>query len=99
MQEKESIMALWCELKIPSLEITVWHHSVSLVMQNSYPHDGIFHPHLPTIKDSYTLTFVSSPNVLLLDCLNNWIVTSSNSENEIKHHLSQLMGLWYLSHR
>ena len=24
-------------------------------MPNSYPHDGIFNPHLTTIKDSYTL--------------------------------------------
>ena len=53
MQEKESIMAVMCELKIPSLEITVRHHSVSLVMPTSYPRDGIFSLHLTTIKDSY----------------------------------------------
>ena len=34
MQEKESIMVVLCELKIPSLEITVRHHSASLVMPN-----------------------------------------------------------------
>ena len=55
MQEKESIMVVRCRLKIPSLGITVLHSSVSLVMPNSYPHDGIFNPHLTTIKDSYTL--------------------------------------------
>ena len=32
MQEKESIMVVWCELKIPSLGITVRHHSASLMM-------------------------------------------------------------------
>ena len=53
MQEKESIMAVRCELKIPSLRIIVQHHSASLVMPNSYPHDIIFNPHLTTIKDSY----------------------------------------------
>ena len=53
MQEKDSIMAVRCELKIPSLRITVLHHSASLVMPNSYPREGIFNPHLKTIKDSY----------------------------------------------
>ena len=27
MQEKEPIMVVWCKLKVPSLRITVWHHS------------------------------------------------------------------------
>ena len=53
MQEKESIMVVRCELKIPSLGITVRHHSASLVLPNSYPRDGIFSLHLTTIKDSY----------------------------------------------
>ena len=48
MYEKESITAVWCELKIPSLGITV------------QPRDavqfGIFKPNLKTIKDSYNLT-------------------------------------------
>ena len=35
MQEKESIMVLRCELKIPSLWITVRHHSASLVMSKT----------------------------------------------------------------
>ena len=46
MQEKESVMVVSCELKIPSLKITVRHHSASLMMPNSYPCDGIFNPHL-----------------------------------------------------
>ena len=33
MQEKESIMVVRCELKIPSLGVTVRHHSASLVMR------------------------------------------------------------------
>ena len=41
MQEKESIMDVRCELKIPSLGIIVRHHSASLVMPNRYPRDGI----------------------------------------------------------
>ena len=53
MQDKESIIVVRCELKIPSLGITVRHHSASLVMPNSYPRDGIFNPHLTTINDSY----------------------------------------------
>ena len=44
MQEKESIMVVRCELKI-----------LSLMMPNSYPRDGIFNPHLRTIKDFYSL--------------------------------------------
>ena len=55
MQEKESKMVVRCELKIPSLGITVGHHSASLVMPNSYPCDRIFNLHLTTIKDSYAL--------------------------------------------
>ena len=54
MQEKEPII-VWCELKIPSLGITVGHHSASLIMLNNYPCDGIFNLHLTTIKDSYIL--------------------------------------------
>ena len=55
MQEKESVMVVRCKLKIPSLRITVLHHSPSLLMSNSYPRDGIFNLHLTTIKDSYIL--------------------------------------------
>ena len=61
MQEKESVMVGRCELKIPSLGITVRHHSASLMMPNSYPRDGIFNPHITTIKDSYNFTHVISP--------------------------------------
>ena len=53
MQEKESVMVVQCELKIPSLEITIRHHSASVVMPNSYNRDGIFNLHLTTSKDSY----------------------------------------------
>ena len=35
--------------------VTVPHHSASLVMPNSYPHDGIFNQHLTTIKDFYNV--------------------------------------------
>ena len=59
MQDKESIMAVRCELKIPSLRITVWHHSASLVIPKSYPRDRLFNPHLTTIKDSYNLFIVT----------------------------------------
>ena len=52
MQEKVSVMVARCELKIPLLGITVQHHPASLVMPNRYPRDGIFNPHLTTIKDS-----------------------------------------------
>ena len=45
MQEKESIMVVRCELKIPSLGMTVRHHSAS--------RDGIFNSHVTAIKDSY----------------------------------------------
>ena len=41
MQEKESIMLVRCELKIPSLGITVRHHEANRLMPNSYPHDRI----------------------------------------------------------
>ena len=50
MQEKESIMVVQCELKIPSFEFTVRHHWAKLMMLNSYSSDRIFNPHLTTIK-------------------------------------------------
>ena len=36
MQEKESIMVVWCKLKVPSLKIAIRHHSASLAMLKSY---------------------------------------------------------------
>ena len=53
MQEKEPIMVVWSKLKVPSLRITVRHHSTSLVMLNSYRRDRIFNPQLTAIKNSY----------------------------------------------
>ena len=52
---KKTVMVVRCELKIPSLWITVRHHSASFVMPNSYHHHGIFNLHLTTIKGSYLL--------------------------------------------
>ena len=48
-KKKNLIMVVRCEMKIPSLRKTVRHHSTSFVTPNSYPHDGIFNPHLTTI--------------------------------------------------
>ena len=53
MPEEESVMVVPCELKIPSLGITVRRHSASLVMPNSCPRDGIFNPQITTITDPY----------------------------------------------
>ena len=50
MQEKESIMVVWCKLKVPSLRITVRLYSASLAMLNSYRRDRIFNPQLIAIK-------------------------------------------------
>ena len=55
MQEIESVMVVWFKLKIPSLGITAWHHSASLVMPSSYPRDGIFNPNRTTIKYAFIL--------------------------------------------
>ena len=58
-------MVVRCELKCPSLGITVRYHSASLTVPNSYSSDGIFNPHLTTIKDSFivfTATESSSSN-------------------------------------
>ena len=54
MQEKESIIVVWSKLKVPSLRITVRHHSASLAMMTSYRRDRIFNPHLTAIKNSYS---------------------------------------------
>ena len=44
--------------KNPSLGITVWHHSASLVMSDSDPLDGCFCLHLRQLIDPYTKTDV-----------------------------------------
>ena len=44
-----------CLVRIEN-KATTDNYSVSLVMPNSYPRDGIFNPHLTTIKNSYSLT-------------------------------------------
>ena len=41
MQEKESIMVVWCKLNVQLLRITVRHHSANLAMLNSYRRDRI----------------------------------------------------------
>ena len=48
-------MVVKCKLKVPSFRLTVWHHTVSLMIQNSYPREGIFNPRLATIKESSNL--------------------------------------------
>ena len=68
------IMVVRCELKIPSLGITVRHHSASLLMPNSYPRDGIFNQHLTIIKDSYSFVHrlltdnFSTGTIRVIDC-------------------------------
>ena len=44
-------------MAVPSIAITVLHHSTSLVMVNRYPRDGIFNPHLTTIILTQLNTF------------------------------------------
>ena len=56
MQEKVSIMGVWCGQKNLSLGITVRHHSASLVMPISDPRDRFFYPHHTPMKDTYSLT-------------------------------------------
>ena len=53
MQENEPIMIIRCKLKVPSLRITVWHHSASLAMLNIYRRDRIFNPQPTAIKNTY----------------------------------------------
>ena len=55
MQEKVSIMGVWCGWKNLSLGITVRHHSASLVMPISDPRDRFFYPHHTPMIDTYSL--------------------------------------------
>ena len=60
MQVKECIIGVRGRKKYPSLGITVWHNSASLVIPDSDPRDGFFYlPLIPTI-DSYILIVCSS---------------------------------------
>ena len=38
------------------------------MMPNSYPRDGIFNPHLPTIKDSYTAVQLTTTLFVYIRC-------------------------------
>ena len=80
-------MVVRCKLKIPSLGITVRHHSAILVMPNSYPCNGIFNPHLTTIKDSYILRkwHKLQCSVGLCDGKSLWAVTWQNQQNVCAH--------------
>ena len=49
MQEKVSIMGVWCAVR---------HHSASHVVPISDPRDRFFYPHLTPMKESYNLTHV-----------------------------------------
>ena len=84
MQEKESVMVVRSELKIPLLGITVRHHSASLVIPNSYPCDGIFNPHLAIIKDSYIIHHQFSFRRFHLCLVNNFV-----SPHDISNNLSR----------
>ena len=55
MQERVSIMDVWCGYKNSSLGITVRHHSASLVMLISDPRDRFLYPHHTSMKDTYNL--------------------------------------------
>ena len=71
MQEKEFVMVVRCELKTPSIRITIRHHSARLAMPNCYTRDNIFNPHLTAIKDPYNKdTF---ENVLCSNICYTWI--------------------------
>ena len=74
MLEKESIMVVRYELKIPSLGINVRHHPASLVMPDSYSRDGILSPHLTAIKDSYNACQVFLREVITCNVIISIIV-------------------------
>ena len=54
-QENESIIYMRVGYKNPSLEITVCHHSASLVMPNCDPRNRFFYPTFTFMKDSDNL--------------------------------------------
>ena len=55
MQEKVSIMGVWCGQKNLLLGITARHHSASLVMPISDPRDSFFYPQHTSMIDTYSL--------------------------------------------
>ena len=61
MQERVSVMAVWCGYKNLSLGITVRQHWASLVMPISDPRDRFFYPHHTPMKDTYYIIFANRP--------------------------------------
>ena len=53
-----SCMRWYVRKKNPSLAITDYHHSASLVMPIGDPRGGFFYPTLILMKDTYNLTWV-----------------------------------------
>ena len=63
-QESESIIRVGMGKKNPSLEITVCHHSASLLMSNCDPQDGFFYPTLQFLL--YTRNQISKSNIITI---------------------------------
>ena len=92
---KKPIMVVWCKLKVPSLRITVRHHSESLAMLNSYRRDRIFNAQFTAIKKSYNKvnvrTFVTHEYEIF------FVHTYVTYENVIWLDLCYTQKIWYLS--
>ena len=94
MQANRICNGHWCELKIPSLRITIWHQSASLMMPNSYPLDGIFNPYLTTIKDSYSLLPLQPRLIISMTCSGEVASFLRFSQNHLIPTSNSLYGMY-----
>ena len=93
MQEKVSIMGVWCGQKNLSLGITVRHHSASLVMPISDPRDRFFYPHHTHMIDTYIIPPL--PDIANLSTKYFILSMVNSDESGVKvlyHSLSALPG-------
>ena len=76
MQEKVSIMGVWCGQQNPSLGITVRHRSASLVMPVSDPRDRFFYPHHTPMKDAYMYILTYETEFVLFSAMLRFCLSS-----------------------
>ena len=83
MQERVSIMGVWCGWKNLSIGITFRHHSASLVMPISDPRDRFFYSHHTAMKSTY-YNYICT-------CINSLKYTSESSGQRSKR-AAKLVG-------
>ena len=89
--KKKNLMVAWCELKILSLRVTVWHHEAFEWCWTVIQSDGIFSQHLTATKDSYNHVWTETRQNQQSDCAS---AQSNQSSLSAWRKLGSLATYW-----